>query len=246
MLTAQFETLQRTLAAVEGRFGEYRNETQHAMVAIGAELAQSHPQLAGVVNAVIEAETLTLPKSSVGGAGRGEAEGAVGAAAGEAAAAGGATADSAGAPAQRATLLHLTAVAAAEAEAEARESDDRSDDSCGHVSDDRCGSNEDERCGSEGELGRGISPTSHRTNGHFARSNESNERSGSEERGSGSDHGSDHSGSNGHSEGGASHGSGASGGAGSNASSSNATSSSCEPRSEISGSSGPTSNSISS
>ena len=189
MLVAQLETLQQAYSTIETTFGEYRQQTRHAMIAIGAELSNRHPELAGVVNAVLAAPE----------AGGGSTEG-------------GASADGApthGAPA-RATLMHLTAVAS-----EAREVDDRSDGSCGHGSDER------QRSGSD----------------------EGGSEHGSER---GSDRGSDHSGSNGHSEGGASHGSGASGGAISHASSSNATSSSCEPRSEISGSSGPTSNSISS
>ena len=223
ILTTQFAMLERTLASVESTFTQYREQTRHAMIAIGAQIAQRQPHLTALVCAVID-QPPTGPNATDASSAEPPPK-----------AAALAEQPAPSASGQRATLRDLTAAAQ-----EARESDDRSEDSCGggSGSDDRCAS--DERCGSEGDGG----DSEPRDGG-----NESNERSGSEDRGSDSEK------SNGHSDGGRSGGSGsargsAHGSAGAGSASSKATSSSLEPRSDVSersgSSGGPTSASFAS
>ena len=223
MLTTQLAMLERALATVESTFAQYREQTRHAMIAVGAQIAQRQPHLTALVCAVID-QPPTGPNATDASSAEPPPK-----------AAALAEQPAPSASGQRATLRDLTAAAQ-----EARESDDRSEDSCGggSGSDDRCAS--DERCGSEGDGG----DSEPRDGG-----NESNERSGSEDRGSDSEK------SNGHSDGGRSGGSGsargsAHGSAGAGSASSKATSSSLEPRSDVSersgSSGGPTSASFAS
>lgn len=236
LLSEQLQKLEQALTTVEGAFRQHEEQTRHAMVAIGATLADFSPPLSGLLGAVVG---VPMPQADprYGGDDRTRLSAAIKPPAANPDVAGKAQHESNGAASAHATLLHLTAVAE-----DAREVDARSDGSSGGGSDDRCGSGSHERSGSEDRgSDRGSEQGSEKSN---ERGSEKGSAAGSLASGGGSA-------KSGNSGGGCSDSSKAASCSSNAASASSnaASSSSAEPRSDLSHSSGsgaPTSTSISS